>query len=139
MRKFLGGIKRKLALSPQPNQFFELVVSLVEKQEFSTLKRVSEEHHHYAVDDVHVCIEYFEPDCFAEMQISLGYELGRGVTVVIRNYSEHLVVINHEILGQYYTIEHCIPAASIMFKSYRERLDAIAHAVINSVREIDNA
>lgn len=132
MKKLLGEFKKKLVVTPPPNQFFELVLSLVEKQDISSLKLVSE--NTYTMGDAQVSIKYFDADAFEEMQISLGYELGKGFTLVLRNYIEHLVVINHEVLGQFYTIEHPVSPDSLLLKGYRARMDAIAESIIAAAK-----
>lgn len=134
MNKLLSALKKKLSVSPPPNQFLELVLSLLEKQDLSTLKRVDA--NVYSFGDAQVSITYFDPECFEEMQVSLGYELGKGFTAVLRNYGEHLIVINHDILNQFHTVEFPVTPDTILLKVYRERLDAIAERIIASVEAL---
>lgn len=133
MKKLLSAFKVKTP----PNQFFDLVLSLIDKVDLPNIKRVSD--HTYSAGDATISIKYFEPECFEEMQISFGYAIGKGVTVVLRNYIEHLIVINHEFLGVYQTIEFPIPTDSFTLKGYRERFDEVAVDVINHVKGLPNA
>lgn len=123
----MKNLLRKFRVKSEPNQLFDMVLSLLEKQDLKTMRKISDGD--YVAGDANITIKYFDSDAFDEMQISFGYSFGKGITVVLRNYVEHLVVINHEIMDSYETIEFPIKPDSFTIREYRERFDAIAEAV----------
>ena len=127
MKKLFNALRVK----SEPNQLFDLIISLIEKQDLTTIRRVADDS--YVAGDATITIKYFDPEAFEEMQISFGYAIGKGVTVVLRNYVEHLVVINHEVLETYHTIEFPIRPDTFVLKDYREKLDEIAVNILAAV------
>lgn len=132
MKKLLNALRVK----SEPNQLLDLVVSLIEKQDWSSIQRIA--NGSYVAGDATVTVKYFDPDAFEEMQISFGYSVGKGVTIVLRNYVEHLIVINHEILGTYRTIEFPVGTGAFALKDYRDKMDAIAVKIIAAVRALSS-
>lgn len=126
-----------LRVKSETNQLLDLVLSMIEKQDLSHIKKIADGR--YTVGDATVSIKYFDKDAFEEMQISFGYAIGKGFTLVLRNYIEHLVVINHEILETYQTIEFPVRPDSLLVKDYREKLDAVAINIINAVEALEDA
>jgi hypothetical protein len=132
MKKLFKALKVK----SEANQLFDLVVALIEKQDLTAIERVGDDS--YVVGDATITIKYFDPEAFEEMQISFGYAIGKGITVVLRNYIEHLIVINHDILETYHTIEFPIRPDTFVLKDYREKLDEIAANIIAAVGKLGN-
>ena len=123
-----------LRVKSESNELLDLVVSLLEEQDWNSIKLVSEDC--YSCGDATISIKYFDADAFEEIQISFGYSIGKGITIVLRNYIEHLVVINHEILDEYHTIEFPVRTDAFGLQDYREKLDAIATNVIAAVEQL---
>ena len=121
----------------EPNQLFDLIASFIEAQDLTAIRYVAE--NSYIAGDATITIKYFADMVFEEIQISFGYVMGKGVTVVLRNYVEHLIVINHEILESYHTIEFPIPTESFGLKEYREKFDAMALAILKAVEGLQDA
>jgi hypothetical protein len=103
----IKSIGRAIGIRHDPVQLVDVVIGLIEAEDFTkiTLRDTVDS---YAAENAVIDVRYLSPDCFEEIQISFGYEMGKGVTVVIRNYIEHLIVLNHEIMGQFQTIEYPI-------------------------------
>ncbi len=122
---------KALRVKSEANQLFDLIISLIEKQDLTAIRRVADDS--YIAGDATITIKYFDPEAFEEMQISFGYAIGKGVTVVLRNYVEHLIVINHEVLEAYHTIEFPIRTDTFLLRDYREKLDNLALEIIAAV------
>jgi hypothetical protein len=133
MQKLLNALKLKGR--PKQNQFYSSMIAIVEEQDISTIKWVSE--NTYTLGNATVLIKYFDPDCYEEMQLSFGYSTGKGFSVVIRNYGEHLIVINHEIFENFHTYEFILSPDSFVDKDYRSRLDIIADKIIMTIEGIN--
>lgn len=131
MRRILNAFKQHMKHDP----FHDSIISIVEAQDFSRIKKIAE--NAYSIGDSAVTVKYFDPECYEEMQISFGYSLGKGFSVVIRHYGEHLIVINHEILEQFLTYEFTLSPASYRDREYRLRLDTVATNIMNAVEAIN--
>lgn len=127
MKKLLHAFRNQT----KPNQFYDSVISILESQDISTVKRVNGDT--YALGKAAVLIKYFDPECYEEIQLSFGYALGKGFSVVIRNYGEHLIVINHEMLEQFQTYEFILSPDSFLDREYRVRLDTISAKIMTAI------
>jgi len=133
MKKLFSALRVKT----DPHQLFDLIASLIESQDLSTIRYVAE--NSFIAGDATITVKYFDDGAFEEVQISFGYVMGKGVTVVLRNYVEHLIVVNHEILESYHTIEFPIPTESFGLKEYRKQFDAIALTILKAVEGLEHA
>lgn len=94
----------------------------------------------YSSKNTTVQVVYLTPDCFEEIRVSIGYNFGKGLNVILRKYIEHLVVINYEILETHHTIEFPVkPISSGGPKEYRERFNAVAERIMQQVEELEKA
>lgn len=116
------------AIPQQKSQLFDLVLDLLSKEDFGSMRKVGE--NVFATEKANISIKYFDNDsAFEEIQISFGYELGKGVTVVLRNYIEHLIVLNHQILDAYYSIETKVSPGFASLRDYRRAMDDVADRI----------
>lgn len=127
MKKLFNALRVK----SEPNQLLDLVIALIEKQDLTTIRKVADGS--YVAGDANITIRYLDPEAFDEMQISFGYAVGKGITVVLRNYVEHLIVINHEILDSYHTVEFPIRPDTFIMRDYRVRFDDVASSIVKAV------
>lgn len=127
MKRLLNALRVK----SEHHQLFDIVLALIEKQELDSMKMISCDT--YMAGDATVTVKYFDDGAFEEVQISLGYAVGKGVTVVLRNYIEHLVVINHEILDTYHTVEFPIRTDAFALQDYRTKFDLLAERVVSII------
>lgn len=129
-------------LKPQPNRLLDLVVELVAdvEAELPNIERLGD--NKYKVGEAVIEISYFDADAFEEIRVALGYTVGKGMMIVLRNYIEHLVVINHEIFDKFHTVEIAVPTESFALESYRTRLDSFATGLVaaagNVTKEPEN-
>lgn len=130
MRKFLDvfGVKAP------PNHFMDLISETVAKQDAATITHVRGDE--YLINGNPITITYLVPEIFEEIQVSFGYEMGKGFKLVLRNYVEHLVVINHEIQGEFATVKFPVPTESYTLNAYRAVLDKFAEDIMTRVREL---
>lgn len=83
--------------------------------------------------NVYFTIDWLTPDCFFEIMVDFSFRAGSGLRVVLSNYSDHRIIINHEMMGQYTTITFPVPPESYTLSEYRSALDAEALRFIDSL------
>lgn len=133
MKKFLS----YLGLKPQQNALLDLVMELVEPidADLQHIEKLGD--NKYKVGDVVIEVSYFDVDSFDEISVTLGYTFGKGMMIILRNYIEHLVLINHEFNSEFRTIQFPVPPQSFAYEDYRKRLDAFANRIIESARNAE--
>lgn len=129
MKKFL----KFVGLKPSSDDMMELVVSLgaTVDSNLEHLKKIDE--NQYCVDDVLIEVTWFDVTAFDEVRISYGYGVNKGLIVALRNYIEHIVVMNHEIQDTTYALTWKVPTESFVFGHYRKTLDTYAENIIKSI------
>ena len=122
-----------LKMKSEPQQIFDTALQLIENEDWSELKQIS--NNTYATKNASVSVKYFV-DTYEEIQISFGYAFGNGMMIVLRSYIEDLVVINHEILEKFHTIEFPLSPESLLLRDYKKKFDAIAIDLMDRIEKI---
>lgn len=134
MKKFL----RILGLVPASIPILDIVQTLIETQEKELYNLKKAGNGQYTLNDNCIDIAYFPDGTFEAITIYFGYTLGRGLQLVLSNYVEHTVIINHEIQEVHHVILTNVPPEGMATSEYRKRFDEFAERLIAQVKLVDS-
>lgn len=135
----MKGFLEFIGFKPVQDDLLDLVVRLGETVDSNLLHLKSLGGNKYSVEEAVVEITWFDEDAFEEVRISYGYTVNKGVTVVIRNYAEHLVVMNHEVQDTIYVLTKSVPTESLGYAIYRRKLDAQGLNLVNAIKALNTS
>ena len=135
MKKFL----KFVGLKPSSDDMMELIVSLgaAVDTNLEYLKKIDE--NKYCVEDVLIEVTWFDATAFDEVRVSYGYGVNKGLIVALRNYIEHMVLMNHDIQDTSYALTWKVPTESFVFGHYRKTLDVYAENIIKAIHAYEAA
>lgn len=122
-----------LPILPQ-NALYDAILLCIESYDIESM--TANDDGSYSFGDIDLKIEWLDDEAYAEIQLSVGYEVGKGACIILRNYVDHRIIISHEILGTHHVIESNITPESILLKNYRKQFDDLADKIVNVVRGI---
>ena len=132
----MNKLMKMLGIKPRQDQFMEMITGVLERHDFTILRAVSKNGYANS-DDTVIEIDWLDDDAFFEIKLSFCYAPGKGLVVVLRNYTHHSIILNHSICGEFHTMEFTIPTESFLLSEYRARLDLVAKTVLANTKSVE--
>jgi hypothetical protein len=127
-------IKEMLKPGIKINSVFDTALLLIDKElESGIFSRSDMDSDSFLIGTASVEIKKFCDGGFDEITISLGYEFGKGIAIYINNYSSHVVVVNHEVQGTFYTFAMDIATDDFAYRHYRKKFDDAGLRIIKFI------
>ena len=115
------------------NAVFDAILLTLAEHDIASLTKTGDGS--YAFGDIDVKVEWLDDEAYAEIQMSIGYEVGKGACVILRNYVDHRIMLSHELLATTHIMELNIPPDSILLAEYRKSFDALADKIVEAIRK----
>lgn len=128
----MNKLMKLLGIKPRQDQFMETIVGVLEQHDYTMLRTVARDKYATLGDTV-IEIDWLDEDAFFEIKLSFCYAPGKGLIVVLRNYSHHSIILNHAICDEFHTMEFTVPAKSFLLSEYRTRFDTVVETVLKNV------